>query len=164
MKIFDQVAVLVVPDEPLLPEVPLVPEVPEVPLVPEVPEVPLLPEVPLVPEVPEVPLLPEVPLVPEVPASSVAVSLVGSGWVVLVDVDAFGGVPAPAVPPYGPPSGGSAALAQPAKAAAKAAMATVLVSVSDREAFMSVVLGLAAHEVAPSLGRTNEALPICRLE
>ena len=135
------VAVGGAPLEPLVPELPLeplVPELPLVPLVPLVPELPLVPLVPLVPELPEVPLEPELPLVPELPLDPVFVPPSCAGIVLLPGSEpgSAGSVglvedPVPptllAVPPYGPPSGGSDALAHPATPATHAdrAIATI---------------------------------------
>jgi hypothetical protein len=56
--------VILIPDDP---EVPEVPEVPDVPLEPEVPDEPLVPDVPEVPLVPDDPEVPDFPLDPDVP-------------------------------------------------------------------------------------------------
>jgi hypothetical protein len=110
---------LLVPDVPL---VPLEPEAPLVPLVPEVPLVPLDPEAPLVPLDPEAPLVPDDPLVPVPPSWAGIVPGSAAGSVALVDDDVPPLPTAPAVPPYGPPSGGSDALAHPAMTAARPRM------------------------------------------
>jgi hypothetical protein len=123
------------PDEPELlapPELVVLPEL-ELPLAPDVPPELLLDA----PDVPEPPLVPDPPLVPVAPEEVPGSAEAGS-----VGLDAVVGDCEVPVPPYGPPRGGSDALAQPAKAT-EAATTRVLEIVSAREARM--VLSLSAN-------------------
>jgi hypothetical protein len=123
----DEEPLLLAPDEDAPDED--APDEPELLVLPDVPELPLAPDAPpeLLPDVPVPPSAP--PLVPVVPGSAEDGS---------VGLDAVVGACELPVPPYGPPRGGSEALAQPANAT-EAATTRVLEIVSAREARMVLV-------------------------